>query len=50
MTETQTALICMTAVMLAAIILKIDGAKEISLALGGAIGGWMARGKAETQA
>ena len=37
------ALIGLTLVVIVALAFRLDGAKEIALALGGAIGGWMAK-------
>ena len=37
------ALLCMTLIVCLAMALRIDGAKEITLAIGGALGGWIAK-------
>ncbi len=37
------ALMCMTLIVCLAMALKIEGAKEITLAIGGALGGWIAK-------
>jgi hypothetical protein len=38
------ALICLTVIVALGIIYKVDGIKEITLAISGAVAGWMARG------
>lgn len=38
-------LFCITCIVLLAIGMRVEGAKELALALGGAIGGWMAKEK-----
>ena len=40
------ALMCMTLIVCLAMALKIEGAKEITLAIGGALGGWIAKERA----
>lgn len=37
------ALVCITVIIIVSIIYKVEGIKEVILALGGAIAGWMAR-------
>jgi len=37
------ALMCMTLIVCLAMALRIDGVKEITLAIGGALGGWIAK-------
>lgn len=37
------ALMCMTLIVCLAMALKVEGAKEITLAIGGALGGWIAK-------
>lgn len=37
------ALMCMTLIVCLAMALRIDGTKEITLAIGGALGGWIAK-------
>ena len=40
------ALMCMTLIVCLAMALRIEGAKEITLAIGGALGGWIAKERA----
>lgn len=40
------ALMCMTLIVCLAMALKVEGAKEITLAIGGALGGWIAKERA----
>lgn len=40
-------LACLTAIVIVSMALHIDGAKDITLALGGAIAGWLAKRSTE---
>jgi hypothetical protein len=40
------ALGCVTIIVIVALVMRIEGAKEIALTIAGAIGGWMAKERA----